>query len=86
MVKDKNQSQIILYQTVDGQIKIQVTMEDETVWLTQQLMAELFQTTKQNISLQEVLIKGICACTDSCHGGHPMSRGYVDGVTHKSNL
>ncbi len=51
MAKDKNKSQIILYQTDDGQTKIQVTMEDETVWLTQQLMAELFGTTKQNISL-----------------------------------
>lgn len=34
-----------------GRIKINVRLEDETVWLTQQLMAELFQTTQQNISL-----------------------------------
>ena len=32
MTKDKNQSQIILYQTDDGLTKLQVTMEDETVW------------------------------------------------------
>ena len=44
-------SEIILYQTEDGKTRIEVRMEGETVWLTQQSMAELFQTTKQNISL-----------------------------------
>ena len=43
--------QFLVYQTENGQIKIDVRLEDETVWLTQQLMADLFQTTKQNISL-----------------------------------
>ena len=44
-------SEIILYQTEDGRSRIEVRLDNETVWLTQQLMAELFQTTKQNISL-----------------------------------
>lgn len=44
-------SQIILYQSSDGQAKIQVKLENETVWLTQKQMAELFGTTKQNVSL-----------------------------------
>lgn len=43
-------NQIIMYQTEDGLTKIQVTLENETVWLNQAQMAELFQTTKQNIS------------------------------------
>src|SRR3989339_796455 len=43
--------QFLVYSTEDGEIKIDVRLENETVWLTQQLMAELFQTTKQNISL-----------------------------------
>ena len=43
-------NQIIMYQTEDGLTKIDVTLEDETVWLNQAQMAELFQTTKQNIS------------------------------------
>ena len=51
MAKDKEQPQIILYQTEDGRTKLEVRLEDETVWLTQPLMAELFQTTQQNISL-----------------------------------
>jgi len=44
-------SQIIIYQTESGRTKIEVRLQDETVWLTQKLIAELFQTTKQNISL-----------------------------------
>jgi hypothetical protein len=44
-------SEIIIYQTQDGLTKIDVRMENETLWLTQMQMAELFQTTKQNISL-----------------------------------
>ena len=44
-------AEIIIYQTEDGVTKIDVRMEDETVWLTQAQMAELFQTTPQNITL-----------------------------------
>ena len=44
-------SEIILYQTEDGRSRIEVRLENETVWLTQQLMAELFQTTIPNISM-----------------------------------
>lgn len=44
-------SEIILYQTEDGITKIDVRLENETVWLTQKLMAELFQTTPQNITI-----------------------------------
>ncbi len=43
-------SEFLVYQTEDGRIQIDVRLEDETVWLTQQLMAELFQTSKSNIS------------------------------------
>src|ERR1035437_682557 len=42
-------SDLILYQTEDGRTRIQCRFENETVWLTQQHMAELFQTTKQNV-------------------------------------
>jgi len=48
---EKNKSEILIYQTEDGVTKIDVQMEDETVWLTQAQMLELFQTTKQNVSL-----------------------------------
>jgi len=44
-------SQFLIYQAQNGAIKIDVRFEGETVWLTQQAMAELFQSTQQNISL-----------------------------------
>ena len=45
------QKNIVIYQTEDGQTQIDVRLENETVWLTQAQMVELFQTTKQNVSL-----------------------------------
>jgi hypothetical protein len=54
-MNDKSQrppeGQFLVYQTEDGKLKIDVRFEGETVWLAQQQMAELFQTTKQNVSL-----------------------------------
>lgn len=44
-------SQIIIYQTPDGETSVDVTIEQDTVWLSQNQMAELFQSSKQNISL-----------------------------------
>jgi hypothetical protein len=44
-------SEFLVYQTEDGRIKLEVRLEDETVWLTQQNMADLFQSTQQNVSL-----------------------------------
>ena len=44
-------SQFIIYQSSDGNIRIDVRMEDETVWLTQAHMAELFQVKPQNITM-----------------------------------
>ena len=46
----ENKSEMVLYQTEDGRTRIQCRFENETVWLTQALMAELFQTTPQNIN------------------------------------
>lgn len=47
----KDELQIILYQTEDGKTRVEVRFEHENVWLTQKLIAELFETTKQNVSL-----------------------------------
>lgn len=44
-------SEIVFYQTEDGRSRIEVRLEDNTVWLTQRLMAELFQTTVANINI-----------------------------------
>ena len=44
-------NQIIIYQTEDGQTQVDVRLENETVWLTQAQMAELFEKTPQNITM-----------------------------------
>ena len=48
---NSGKSQFLVYEAEGGRVKIDVRLEDETVWLTQQLMADLFQTSQQNISL-----------------------------------
>jgi len=45
-----NKSEIILYQTEDGKSRIEVKLHDETVWLSQKLMAELFQKDVRTIN------------------------------------
>ena len=47
----KNNSQFIIYQAESGETKIDVRLEDETVWLTQKLMAKLFDTSVPNINI-----------------------------------
>jgi len=47
----ENTSQIIIYQTENGETKLDVRFQDETVWLTQKLMSELFQTSIPNINM-----------------------------------
>jgi len=54
--RQTGRSEIVLYQTDDGRSHIQVRLENETAWLTQALMAELFQTMPQNVTMH---IKGI---------------------------
>lgn len=50
-MNNEPQSQFLLYQTSDGQTRLEVRLENETVWLTQSQMAELFQTSIPNVSM-----------------------------------
>lgn len=47
----ESKSQLIIYQDEKGKTKLDARFQDETVWLTQKLMAELFQTTVPNINM-----------------------------------
>lgn len=60
MSEERNKGNVILYQTSDGQSKIEVTLSDDTVWLTADQMAELFQRNKSTISrhIKNVLESG----------------------------
>lgn len=60
MKSNQQKSQIIIYKTEDGHTKIDVRFDGDTVWLTQNALAELFQTTKQNIGqhIKNILEEG----------------------------
>jgi len=79
-----NDTEIMMYQSDDGTTKIDVRMEDETAWLSQAQMAELFQTTPQNITLhiKNVYSEGELSQESTCkdylqvqdEGGRSVSR------------
>jgi hypothetical protein len=50
MTQSSNQSQIILYKTSDGNIKIDTVFQNETIWLTQAQMAELFDVKRPAVT------------------------------------
>ena len=66
IMNTNNQNEIILYQP-DNSLKLEVRLESETVWLTQAQTAELFQTTKQNLSLHinNIFTEGELALTST---------------------
>ena len=82
--EDPPQSSIILYQTEDGRTRIQCRFDAETLWLTQAQMAELFQTTPQNVTLhlKAIFAEGELAEEATCkdylqvrsEGGREVSR------------
>ena len=64
----EHNSEIILYQTPDGQIKIDVLLEDETVWLNQKQIEELFQTDRTSIvkHIKNIYESGELSETTTC--------------------
>lgn len=65
---DVNSSQFVIYQSDDGQIKLDVRFVDETVWLTQQQVAELFQTSRTNVveHIQHIYEEGELEAAATC--------------------
>ena len=61
-------SEFLFYQTEDGQTRIEVRLQDETVWMTQAAMAELYQTTPQNITthLKAIYKEGELEASATC--------------------
>jgi hypothetical protein len=47
------QSRFLIYQTEDGQARVEVRFQEEAVWMTQAAMAELYQPTPQNITIHQ---------------------------------
>ena len=65
---DGNSSQFVIYQSEDGKIKLDVRFVDETVWLTQQQVAELFQTSRTNVveHIQRIFDEGELEAAATC--------------------
>jgi len=65
---DVNPSQFVIYQSEDGRTKLDVRFVDETVWLTQQQLAELFQTARTNVveHIQHIYEEGELDATATC--------------------
>jgi hypothetical protein len=84
-----NNSEILLYQTADGQTKIDVRLEDETVWLSQEQMATLFQKDRSVISkhIKNIFTEGeldeklVCA-----NFAHTTPHGAIKGKTQLQQL
>ncbi|HHX04116.1 MAG TPA: virulence RhuM family protein [Tissierellia bacterium] len=49
-MENKNNGEIVIYQSEDGFTHIDVKLEDETIWLTQEQLVNLYQTSKANVS------------------------------------
>jgi hypothetical protein len=66
--RNATNSEIVFYQTEDGRGRIEVRLDGNTVWLTQRLMAELFQTTPQNITthLRSIYAEGELSEAATC--------------------
>ncbi len=47
----KNPGEMLIYQSDDGRVRLETRLENETLWMTQSQMAELFQTTVANINI-----------------------------------
>jgi hypothetical protein len=71
--------EFVIYQTEDGRTRIQCRFEDETLWLTQAQIAELFQTTPQNVTLH---LKAIFAEGELAEGA--TCKDYLQ-VRHEGN-
>jgi len=84
-MNNKSNSEIIIYQTDDGMPKIEVRVENETVWLTQAQLAELFNTSRPNVTMhiknifEEGELVEISVCKDFLHTA-------TDGKKYTSKL
>jgi hypothetical protein len=88
LYQQDNKGEIILYQP-DSSLKLDVWLEDETVWLSQSQMAVLFQTTRNNVSMhisnifKEGELERVVVCKDSLH---TTQHGAIAGKIQKNSL
>ena len=83
-----NTGDILIYQSEDGRTHIDVRMEQETVWLTQQQMAELFQTSRTNVveHIQHIYEEGELSQETTCRNKNKITIHYVTSRRHDAGV
>lgn len=89
-MSDEPQSQIVLYQTEDGDTRIDCRFDEDTLWLTQAQIADLFQTTPQNVTLhlKAIFAEGELAEAATCKEYLQVRQSIraADSATHRKAL
>ena len=83
---EENKSQIIIYQTENGETKLDVRFQDETVWLTQEQMAQLFGKARTTITehIQNIFKEGELSEEVACRDFRLTTQhGAIEGKTQK---
>ena len=85
--KNPGNGDILIYQSEDGRTHIDVRMEQETVWLTQQQMAELFQTSRTNVveHIQHIYEEGELSQEATCRNIRQVQREGNHNHTKQNN-
>ena len=84
-----NTGEILLYQNQDGSIKIDVRLEEETVWLTQARLCELFQKSKATVSehFKNIFVEGELDQKVVCRDFRlTTSHGAMEGKTQENSV
>ena len=88
MSEENNNSGIIIYNLEDGKTKINVKLENNTVWLSQAMLADLYQTSSQNITMhiksiyEDGELEEISTCKDYLQVRHEAKREVERQVKH----
>ncbi len=81
----ENYGEILIYQSDDGLTNVEVKIQDETVWLTQQQMAELFQTSRTNVveHIKHIYDEGELDELSTCRNFRQVQKGVKYEVTRE---
>lgn len=78
----KSRGEIILYQTEDGRTRVECRFADENIWLTQRLLAELYQVGVNTINhhIKEILADGELTAEATIRNYRIVQTGFVPGI------
>lgn len=82
---DKNKGEVLIYQSEDGLTNVEVTVRDETVWLFQQQMSELFQTSRINVveHIKHIFVEGELDEASTCRNFRQVRQEGASQVTRE---